>query len=184
MPMRKAGAILTGLAMLLLPAAAPPPIDDGDAIGSTAEHAAVLAATTAYFEARDKGDYARAYRQIGPSMTAYLTPALYEDAGRRFAAEAGAWQGRVVTRLTWTRDPPEAPRPGLYVAADFTARYVNLELMCGYLMWRKTGNGRFELVREEQNYIDRPAAQAMAPEQRKGLPRLFGCVDRTDDDSH
>jgi hypothetical protein len=132
MPMRKAGAILTGLAMLLLPAAAPPPIDDGDAIGSTAEHAAVLAATTAYFEARDKGDYARAYRQIGPSMTAYLTPALYEDAGRRFAAEAGAWQGRVVTRLTWTRDPPEAPRPGLYVAADFTARYVNLELMCGY----------------------------------------------------
>jgi hypothetical protein len=167
---------LLALVALALLAAAPPPILEAGDTATPAQRTAALAATRSFFEAQDEGRYTRAYAMIGPSMTSYLTPALFADNARQLASQAGKLDGRVITRLSWYRDPPDAAAPGLYVAADFTARYANLELMCGYLMWHEASPGRFELVREEQNYIDRAAARAMPPEQRKGLPKLFGCV--------
>ena len=167
-------AILAGL--VLFAAAPPPAVPEVGEPGTTAERAALLAATTTWFDAQDHGKPASAYKLIGPSMTAYLTPELFADAQARFASEAGRLDRRVLTRISWYRDPPDAPAPGLYIATDFTAQYANLELMCGYLMWHEATPGRFELVREEQNYIDHAAAKAMPPERRKELPKLFGCV--------
>jgi hypothetical protein len=109
-------------------------------------------------------------------MQSYLTPDLFRSGAERFLSEAGKPGGVQFTRVTWYQDPHDAPEPGLYAAVDFTAHYADLELMCGYLMWHKLADGRFALVREEQNFIGRPAAQQMVPEQRRNLPRLFGCV--------
>ncbi|WP_246152565.1 DUF4019 domain-containing protein [Sphingomonas montanisoli] len=173
MPMHK----LAVLAALALIAAAPPSaVPEVGEPGTAAERAALMTATKTWFDAQDHGKPTSAYKLIGPSMTAYLTPQLFADAQARFASEAGKLDRRVLTRISWYRDPPDAPAPGLYVATDFTALYANLDLMCGYLMWHEAAPGRFELVREEQNYIDHAAAKAMPPERRKELPKLFGCV--------
>ncbi len=174
-----AGAVLLGLAPMpfVVAAAQPQSIEQaGDAAHDAALERAVVARTAAYFKARDARGYDRAYAMIADSMRAYLTPELFRDSAARFVDEAGRPGGVEVHRLSWYRDPPDAPQPGLYVAADFTAHYANIELMCGYLMWRQGADGGFELVREEQNFVDRRAAAQMAPERRRELPRLFNCL--------
>ncbi len=143
---------------------------------SDAAGKAIIARSKAYLQDKQARHYDRAYAMIAGNMQSYLTPDLFRSGAERFLSEAGKPGGVQFTRVTWYQDPPDAPEPGLYAAVDFTAHYADLELMCGYLMWHKLVDGRFVLVREEQNFIGRPAAQQMVPEQRRNLPRLFGCV--------
>lgn len=163
--------------LLLLAAIAALPPQAGDAIPDEATQRAALEQSYAYFRAKDGGHYDRAYAMIAPSMRSYLKPGLYTSESARFNAEAGKVEERRVTRLTWYRDPPDAPAPGLYVAADFRSRFPNIHLHCGYLMWHQEPNGRFRLVREEQSFIDKGMAARTPPEQLRGLENRFGCVD-------
>lgn len=137
---------------------------------------ALVEQSRAYLTDKQAGRYDRAYAMIAPGMRSYLTLDLFRDGAANFAAQAGKPGETDFTRFTWYRDPPDAPEPGLYAAVDFTGHYDNLVLMCGYLMWHQLPGGAFRLVREEQNFIDRPGAQQMVPEQRRKLPELFGCV--------
>jgi hypothetical protein len=137
---------------------------------------AIVEQSKAYLQDKRAGHYDQAYALIAPSMRAYLSQELFRDGAAKFSAEAGKPGEPDFTRFTWYRDPPDAPEPGLYAAVDFTGHYADLALMCGYLMWHKLPNGRFRLVREEQNYIDKMGAQQMVPERRQKLPELFGCV--------
>lgn len=168
--------MLDGLLLLAAAVAALPP-QAGDAIPDEATQRAALDQTRAYFDAKDGGQYDRAYALIAPSMRSYLTRDLYASESARFNAEAGRAEERRVMRLTWYRDPPDAPAPGLYVAADYRSRFPNIYLHCGYLMWHREPDGRFRLVREEQSFIDKGMAARTPPEQLQGLERQFGCVD-------
>lgn len=168
---------LAVLPALLLLAAAPAPLPEeaGDAIPAKALQRAAVQASYAYFAAKDRGDYAAAYALIDADMRSYLTPDLYRSEGQRFNASAGKVIERRVVRLTWERDPPEAKRPGLYVAADFVSRFPNIYLHCGYLMWRQQPDGGFKLVREEQDFLDKASARNMPPEQLSVIPAKLGC---------
>jgi len=152
------------------------PPQSGDAVPDEATQRQVLEQSYAYFRAKDGGRYDRAYAMIAPSMRSYLTRELYDSESARFNAEAGKAEERRVMRLTWYRDPPEAPAPGLYVAADFRSRFPNIYLHCGYLMWHQEPDGRFRIVREEQSFIDKAMAARTPPEQLAPLDNRFGCV--------
>ncbi|WP_231639315.1 DUF4019 domain-containing protein [Sphingomonas profundi] len=172
---------LIGLVLVVAPLgaapSAPPAAEQaGDAVPDPATQRRVLAASYAYFAAKDGGRYDAAYAVFAPSVRAYLTPELYRGEAARFNAMAGRGERRIV-RLTWERDPPGATVPGLYVAADFVARFANLRLHCGYLMWHREADGAFRIVREEQSFLDEATARAMVPERLRPLPRQFGCPD-------
>ena len=160
------------------PRSAPPAaVQAGDAIPDGAIQRLVLDQSYAYFAAKDGGRYDAAYAWFAPSVQAYLTPELYRAQTAEFNAGAGKGERRIVT-LTWERDPPEAPAPGLYVAADFMSRFANLRLHCGYLMWHREADGQFRIVREEQSFLDNAAASRLTPERlRPAAPaiRLPGC---------
>lgn len=163
--------------ILLLLAAAALPRQAGDFIPEDATAKAVTEQTYAYLAAKDGARYELAYDQIDATMRAYLKPDLYRAQAAQFNAEAGRAAERRVTRLTWYRDPADAPAPGIYVAADFRSRFANIDLHCGYVMWHQDKDGRFRIVREEQSFIDKGMARQMAPERVAQLPRQFGCVD-------
>ncbi|OHT21010.1 hypothetical protein BHE75_03015 [Sphingomonas haloaromaticamans] len=160
---------------LLLAAALPAMA--GDAVPGEAVQRAVVDRTQAYFAAKDGGDYHRAYALIAASMRGYLTEDFYTAEARRFNAEAGRAEARDVVRLTWYRDPPDAPEPGLYVAADFRSRFPNIHAHCGYLMWHQDADGQFRIVREEQSFIDKATAAQLPPERLASADRQLGCVD-------
>ncbi len=158
------------------PATGPLPPQAGEALPDAAIQRAVLETSYRYLAARDGGRVDEAYAMIAPSMRAYLTKDLFRSQILPFNREAGAVQQRTITKISWYRDPPDAPAPGLYAAADFISRFPNLYLHCGYLMWHQEPGGAWKLAREEQSFLDTSMAGDMPPERREPLVRQMGCV--------
>jgi hypothetical protein len=181
------------------PSAAPPPVDvkveqelfcgtsrrmlDAAAVQapgwqpSEADQQAVLAATYAYFTARDRGRYPEAWSMLSDSMKQMSPIAQWQRSAADFNAAAGAVRARRVVEITWYNNPPDAPRPGVYAAADYSGEFDRLEFVCGYLMWQLQPDGDFRLTREEQNLLDKATAKNLASIDRQPLRTQMGCKD-------
>jgi hypothetical protein len=144
---------------------------------SEADQRAILAATYAYFAAKDRGRHAEAYAMLSPGMKRISPSDEWRRDASGFAVRSGQVRSRRVTELTWYNSPPGAPQPGLYVAADFSAEFEHLEFLCGYVVWVLQPDGSFALSREEQNLLDRATAKNLASIDRKPLRAQMGCKD-------
>ena len=135
----------------------------------------MLAATYAYFAAKDSGRYSSAWQSLSERMKAMSPAAPWQSKAADFNRNAGPVRARRVTELTWYNNPPEAPEPGLYVAADYSADFERLEFVCGYVMWRLQSDGSSRLVREEQNMLDKETAKKVPSLDRAPLKAQMGC---------
>ena len=145
---------------------------------SRADQQAVLAASYRYFAAKDVGRYAEAHAVLSDRLKRRFPLANWMRSAGDFNAQAGPVRGRRVVEITWYKDPEDAPEPGLYVAADFSAEFEKLEFVCGYLMWRVQPDGSFRLAREEQNMAPKRASgRAIAQIDRDPLRSGMGCKD-------
>lgn len=151
----------------------PPPAGQADA----ADQQAALAASYAYFAAKDSRRYAAAHALLSPRLTALSPFAQWQADAAEFNRAAGAVRGRQVAALTWYVDPADAPAPGTYVAADYSGDFANLEWVCGYLMWHVQPDGSYRLVREEQNMLDKETAKRVSKLDRAQLRARMGCKD-------
>lgn len=140
-----------------------------------AQQQAVLKATYGYLAAKDGNRLAAAYAML--SRRAKLTTAEPDwiARARAFNKQAGAVRSRRVTDISWYSDPPDAPEPGLYVAADLNGDFENVEFLCGYVVWRLDADGSFRLVREEQNFVERRRSAKIALLDRAPLRAQMGC---------
>ena len=82
---------------------------------------AVLAGSYAWLAAKDGGRYEEAWALLSDRMKGASPLVQWRAAAERFNDRAGPVRGRQVTRISFYRDPPDAPEPGLYAAADFSA---------------------------------------------------------------
>lgn len=144
---------------------------------SEADQQAVLAATYAYFAARDRKRYPEAWSMLSESMKQISPVADWQRNAADFNAMAGAVRGRRVTEITWYNNPPDSPRPGIYAAADYSGEFENVEFVCGYVMWLLQPDGSFRLAREEQNLLDKATAKNLASDDRQPLRAQMGCKD-------
>ncbi len=144
---------------------------------SEADQQAVLAATYAYFAARDRGRYPEAWSMLSESMKQISPIAEWQRNAADFNAAAGTVRARRVTEITWYNNPPDAPRPGVYVAADYSGEFERLEFVCGYVMWQVQPDGSLRLTREEQNLLDKTTAANLASIDRQPLRAQMGCKD-------
>lgn len=107
----------------------------------------------------DRGEYAEAHAMYSEEMRALAPFDEWRDHGRASRAAWGALERRDRANITWYLDPPNAPRPGLYVAVDYVSRYAGLAQHTEYLIWYRAGAGSgFELTRHETNAVDKPSA--------------------------
>jgi hypothetical protein len=136
---------------------------------------AVLAATYAYFSAKDSARYSDAWRSLSDRMKRMSPVAPWQAKAAEFNRNAGPVRARRVTELTWYNNPPDAPEPGIYVAADYSADFGRLEFLCGYVMWLLQPDGSFRLVREEQNMLDKETARKVPSLDRAPLKAQMGC---------
>ena len=144
---------------------------------SEAQQQAVLKATYSYLAAKDSSRLANAYAMLSRRAKLTMPERDWIAMTRDFNQQAGAVRARRVTDISWYRDPPEAPEPGLYVAADLNGAFENVELLCGYVMWKLDSDGSFRLVREEQNFLERRRGANQAPLDRAPLRAQMGCKD-------
>ena len=144
---------------------------------SEAQQQAVLKATYNYLAAKDGNRFSDAYAMLS-RRAKFTTPERNWIAkARDFNQQAGAVRARRVTVISWYSDPPEAPEPGLYVAADLNGAFQNVELLCGYVVWKLEADGSFRLVREEQNFLERRRGAELALVNRAPLRAQMGCKD-------
>ena len=91
-----------------------------------------------------------------------------------FNAKAGEVQARTIRAVTWYKDQPQSG-PGLYIAVDYSSRFPNLALHCGYLVWQEQPDGSFLLIREESNIIDNAMMEKLKPEDVEKVRREYRC---------
>ena len=144
---------------------------------SEARQQAVLKATYGYLAAKDGNRLSEAYAMLSPRAKLASTEPDWIARTRAFNQQAGAVRARRVTAISWYSDPPEAPEPGLYVAADLNGEFEKVELLCGYVVWRLDADGGFRLVREEQNFLERRTGAKLPPLDRAPLRAQMGCKD-------
>lgn len=113
---------------------------------------AVQQLTHDYFAAKDSRDYRKAYAFLSPSDQKEVPFENWKRIVDRFNQQAGPVTSRLITRITWYRNPPNVA-PGLYCTVDFVGTFKNIDKLSGYLACHLESDGKFLIVREEQNYI-------------------------------
>lgn len=125
----------------------------------------VEALTYQYLKAKDSGDFARAYGFFADSMKATVSQESWSAAQKEFNTLSGPVTSRRIRKITRYDNPPSAPRPGVYIAADLVSQFQNMDTHCGFVVWYGQADGSFQAIREEANYINRATQQRMTPEQ-------------------
>lgn len=155
-------------------AAAPPA---GPATLSPVAHddAAIEKLTMTYLRAKDAGQYSDAYALFGPGMKASTSLESWSDSARKTKATVGKVKSSRVKKITWYDNPPSAPVPGTYAAADYESDSENTRVHCGYVVWLAAADGTFMISREEENFVDKSAATKLSPERIRAFAEQFRC---------
>jgi hypothetical protein len=127
----------------------------------------VVAQTNGYFAAKDSGDYRGAYDYWATNLPSGNWQSLeqWQPTAEKFNAQAGRVRNRTVTKVTWYNKPPQASASGIYAAVDFSGEFEKVGIYCGYLIWHLSPDGRFRLIREEQNFVDNAMRAQLKPDE-------------------
>jgi hypothetical protein len=129
---------------------------------SQEDNARVHAALAAYFRAQDEGRAADAYASLTVENRRLQPLNNYSSSLQKFNAETGPVRERTVLQLTWTKDPPAAPAPGVYASVDLMSSFVGIDRDCGYIvLYRAPGGDAFQVAREESNLITNTTAKTL-----------------------
>jgi hypothetical protein len=58
----------------------------------------------------------------------------FEKLAANFNAEAGPVIYRRTVHISWTKDPANAPAPGVYVSVDLISKFAKVDRDCGYII--------------------------------------------------
>jgi len=121
-------------------------------------------AALAYLAAEDAGKASDAYGFFA-DLNKQNTPfAEYEKNVKHSMEQLGPVLERRIVRVTWTKDSPQAPVPGIFAAIDFASRFTKADRHCGYIVLYQAREGdEFKVMREEANFIDNETAARVAP---------------------
>lgn len=134
----------------------------------------VLRDVRAYLAAKDEGRFADAYALFSPNQKTTVPFSRWEADMRKIYSQAGRAQGRTLKRITWHKDPANAPR-GVYAAVDFSSRFSELGLHCGFVAMQMQMDGSFRVAREEENAIPKREMAKVTPEVLQTIRAKFGC---------
>ena len=138
---------------------------------SEAQERQLTDAVQRYLSAYDHGDFKTAYATMAPLNQQNIPFDQYAETGRQFNIRSGASVSHTLVKITWTKDPANAPFPGIYGAVDLSARYEHIDRDCDYVVLYQPAEGDdFRLMREESNVLDNTTAQSI--EQTKSKAEL------------
>ena len=149
-------------------------------VPSADQRAQVPQITQGFLAALDGGQYQKAYSLMAESQRALESFDRFSKRVREFNAEAGAAKERRILKITWTKDPANAPAPGVYAAVDLGSRFENIDRHCGYIvLYQRDAGLAFLVVRQEDNYITNEHARQIAMKQSpQALDEIWGRLSR------
>lgn len=120
--------------------------------------AKALGAWERFYALVEAGDDDAAHAMLSEGFRAQYPLAQF----RSDRAAARANRGELITRdrvkLTWTKDSPAVPYPGIYVAIDASARFAAVDRFCGYtILYLAPGAQDFTVMRFQETFVDNAA---------------------------
>jgi hypothetical protein len=151
------------------PAPDTPPTADDEAL--------IRNRTLEYLRAKIAADAGIAYTMLSDTMRSYASPEEWSASQAAFNTQAGPGAEPTVVRLSWYDNPPGAPVPGRYVAADYRVDYPSSAFTCGYLVWLRQADGTYLAVREETGKMTPDVMAKLTPEQKSMIRIQLQCRD-------
>lgn len=127
-----------------------------------------------YLAAKDAHRFADAYALFTPSQKAAVPFMRWEAHMQAAYAGAGAAEERTLRKVTWYKDPVNAP-PGIYAAIDFSSQFAELSLHCGFVAMQQQMDGSFGVAREEENSISKREMAKLTPEALQRIRAQYRC---------
>lgn len=110
-----------------------------------------------------------AYALIGPDLTVHMSKAQYKAHVADTLAKIGKPADVRFVKVTWTKDSPRAPEPGVYVAIDIEAKFESALRYCGYVVLHQAKpDAPFTVSRHQQGFIDDATARAVEAKDSRG----------------
>lgn len=135
----------------------------------------VLELSRFYLDSLEKGDYRVAYSMLSEYLQDANPFDVWRDEKQAFQIAAGGLLERDVWNITVYDNPPTAPSPGIYVAADYETVHEEVPFQCGALVWLRQPDGLYRIVSIEEGHLDKSVAdrltQAQIQEVRKKMLR-------------
>ena len=131
-----------------------------------------------YFSNLVNGNYEEAYDQLSESMRSYRSFEEWQSQFDAFMKQSGELVELNIHTITVYDNPPDAPQPGIYVAADYQNRFKDAPYHCGYLIWFRAEVGRFQIMREETGLITNEILGQVTDDQRAQLLTQLRCSAR------
>ena len=138
----------------------------------------VKAASMAYLLERAEGAFERAYGAFSEAMRAFQPLEEWKKQNSDFNVAAGKRKSTSIWRITVYDNPPNAPEPGIYVAADYESEFERVPFQCGYVIWFQSTEERFAITREESGSLPLNMVERLPQEQIAEIRRQFGCPAR------
>jgi hypothetical protein len=167
------------------PAAAPPAptASSGRPAAFTptpAQNQALMNRLRVYLRETDAGRYPTAYAMLSEPLRQLQSQEAWSARVAEFNAEAGVVRDHRVGAVTWGRDPPGAPLPGIYAVVDMVSHYANIQRHCGFIvLYQPPSGGEFQVMRAENIYIpDARAAGYDAPGSTAGVDAIWAEMTR------
>jgi Protein of unknown function (DUF4019) len=119
-----------------------------------------------YFHALDKGDHRTLWDLESVGLKGLTTFAEFQTGNQKVRKDFGRLTRLDVLQVTWTKDPADAPTPGIYVAIDISGQFTKTKRQCGYVvLFKSRPNDPFRLARIENNYLTDAMARQIAKEK-------------------
>lgn len=127
-----------------------------------------LAAVQSFLDAVQHGRYAEAYGMQDQTVLHAQTLLQFTQYEQDFRALSGPLKFWRVSKVTWTKDPAQAPFPGVYAAVDLVGQFANVDRDCGFIVvFQPPAGGAFTIMRRENNYLDNASARNVEQNQSK-----------------
>jgi hypothetical protein len=121
--------------------------------------------TDNFLAAKDSSRSADAYALLADVNRRHQSFDGFANLVLKFNRQSGPVTERRIVTITWTKDPVQAPEPGIYAALDIVGHFANIDRYCGYLvLYQSPTGGPFQVMRQEENFIDNATAASIARE--------------------
>ena len=134
--------------------------------------------TELFLLAKESGEFKKAYDLLGSGMKGMTEfPDWKSKESEYFGLGLGALVSRDIWRITIYNNPPNSPKPGLYIAADYENSYDKSPIHCGYIMWfQPTPNSEdLSIMREEYGNIPKDILHKIPKENLQNVRKKIGC---------
>jgi len=128
-----------------------------------------------YLHAKDNNDANAAFALFAETTKSSIDFKKWKYNLVLFNATAGEKTDSKFTRVSWFEVPSGEPVSGIFATVDYSSVFANINIQCGSLMWHKKDDGSFELMSEQQNYIDKTSQEKLSDSEIVDIKTKFGC---------